>query len=99
MGLLSRIRRALQVEPAPQGGDPQADLATVRAALEAEAVRLQRRSRLSLTMLMEFAEADMTQIDLHAALGHLQSRGEIRNVRDDSFGNLRFDLGEAPLVD
>jgi hypothetical protein len=77
-------------------GDPQVDLQTVRAGLEAEARRLGRRSRLSLSLLMEYSTADLTVVDLHGALGHMQARGEIVNVQEDSFGNLRFDLADAP---
>ena len=45
---------------------------------------------------MEHASADLTTIDLHATIGHLQAPGEIINVQDDSFGNLRFDLADPP---
>ena len=96
MRLLRRLRAVLRPYPIPQR-DPHADLAVVRAALEAEARRLGRRSRLSLSLLMEFSEADVVGIDLHAALGHLQARGEIIDVQEDSFGNLRFGLPPPPL--
>ena len=45
---------------------------------------------------MEHATTDLPTIDLHARLGHLQAEGEIINVQDDSFGNLRFDLADPP---
>jgi len=45
---------------------------------------------------MEYSTADLTVVDLHGALGHMQARGEIVNVQEDSFGNLRFDLADAP---
>lgn len=96
MRFLRRLRAALRPYPIPQR-DPHADLTVVRAALEAEARRLGRRSRLSLSLLMEFSEADVVGIDLHAALGHLQARGEIIDVQEDSFGNLRFGLPPPPL--
>ena len=96
MRLLRRLRAALRPYPIPQS-DPHADLAVVRSALEAEARRLGRRSRLSLSLLMEFSQADLIGIDLHAALGHLQARGEIIDVQEDSFGNLRFGLPPPPL--
>ena len=94
--MLQRLRDAFQVDPVANR-DPHVDLATVRGALESEAERLGRRSGLSLSLLMEYAPADLREIDLHEMLGHLQTRGEIVNVRDDSFGNLRFDLREALL--
>ena len=96
MRFLRRLRAALRPYPIPQS-DPHADLTVVRAALEAEARRLGRRSRLSLSLLMEFSQADLIGIDLHAALGHLQARGEIIDVQEDSFGNLRFGLPPPPL--
>lgn len=96
MGIIRRLRRAFQ-PPAPLGADPQAGLQTVRRALEAEALRLHRRSRLSLTMLMEYSDADLTTVDLHSTLGYLQAQGEIVNVQEDSFGNLRFDLADPPF--
>ena len=95
MGIFRRLREAFQ-PPDQSAADPQAGLETVRQALEAEALRLNRRSRLSLTMLMEFSDADLTAVDLHATLGYLQAQGEILNVQDDSFGNLRFDLADPP---
>ena len=96
MRFLRRLRAALRPYPIPQR-DAAADVAIVRAALEAEARRLGRRSRLSLSLLMEFSQADLIGIDLHAALGHLQARGEIIDVQEDSFGNLRFGLPSPPL--
>ena len=96
MRFLRRLRAVLRPYPVPQR-DPHADLAIVRGALEAEARRLGRRSRLSLSLLMEFSEADLTGIDLHATLGHMQAQGEIIDVQEDSFGNLRFGLPPTPL--
>ena len=93
MGLLRRLRDAFAPPSVPMG-DPQADLALVRRGLEAEAKRLGRRSRLSLSLLMEYSAADLTTVDVHAALGYLDARGEIVNVQEDSFGNLRFDLAD-----
>ncbi len=95
MRFLRRLRAALRPYPVPRR-DPAADVAIVRAALEAEARRLGRRSRLSLSLLMEFSEADLIGIDLHTVLGHLQAQGEIIDVQEDSFGNLRFGLPPDP---
>ena len=95
MRFLRRLRAALRPYPIPQR-DPHADLAVVRAALEAEARRLGRRSRLSLSLLMEFSEADVVGIDLHATLGYMHAQGEIIDVQEDSFGNLRFGLPPEP---
>ena len=95
MGLLSRIRDALGTPDMPDR-DLQVDLTTVRRALEGEADRLQRRERLSHSLLLEYSDEDLTLIDVHGALGHLQQAGEIRDVEEDSFGNLRFDLGDGP---
>jgi hypothetical protein len=94
VGLIKRLRDVFTAPTIP-AGDPAADAQAVRAALDAEARRLGRRTRLSLTLLMEYSSLDVTAIDLHAALGHLEARGEIVNVQPDSFGNLRFDLPGA----
>ncbi len=93
MGFLEQLRRAFPSRPAPIG-DARADVALVRRELQAEATRLGRRDRLSLTLLMEHSEMDLTAVDLHGALGHLEAEGEIVDVEADSFGNLRFNLGE-----
>ena len=98
MDLLSRLRDALGAPAAPER-DPQADLRTVRRALEAEATRLGRRERLSLSLLLEYSPEDLTLIDVHGALGHLHETGEIRDVQEDSFGNLRFALGDRSSIE
>ena len=87
LGELRAIQQAEQAEAATL-----ADVETVRRALRAEAQRLGRRERLSVTLLMEHAEEDLRQVDLFQILGHLDAEGEIINVEQDSFGNLRFDL-------
>ena len=94
MGFLKRVRRAFPSRPAPIG-DARSDAALMRRELAAEAKRLGRRDRLSLTLLMEHSEMDLTNVDLHGALRHLEAEGEIVDVRADSFGNLRFNLGES----
>ena len=45
---------------------------------------------------MEFSEADVVGIDLHATLGYMHAQGEIIDVQEDSFGNLRFGLPPEP---
>ncbi len=97
MGLFDGVRRRLselnQVREAPQAeAATMADVETVRRALLAEAARLGRRERISVTMLMEHAEEDLRRLDLFQILGHLDAEGEIANVEQDSFGNLKFDL-------
>ena len=44
-------------------------------------------------MLMEHSDEDLRTVDLFQIIGHLDAEGEIRNVEQDSFGNLKFDLG------
>ncbi len=85
---LNEVREASQAEAATM-----ADVATVRRALVAESARLGRRERISVTMLMEYADEDLRTLDLFQILGHLDAEGEITNVEQDSFGNLKFDLG------
>ena len=48
--------------------------------------------RISVTMLMEHSEEDLRRLDLFQIIGHLDAEGEIANVEQDSFGNLKFDL-------
>ncbi|MXX81253.1 MAG: hypothetical protein F4Y69_09530 [Chloroflexi bacterium] len=86
---LNDVRAASQAEAATL-----ADVQTVRRALQAETTRLGRHDRISVTMLMEHSDEDLRRLDLFQILGHLDSEGEIRNVEQDSFGNLRFDLVE-----
>lgn len=86
-GMLRSVQQAEQAEAATI-----ADVETVRRALRAEAQRLGRRQRLSVTLLMENASEDLRQVDLFQILAHLDAEGEIRNVEQDSFGNLKFDL-------
>lgn len=84
---LNDVREATQAEEATL-----ADVATVRRALLGEAQRLGRRERISVTMLMEHSEEDLRRLDLFQIIGHLDAEGEITNVEQDSFGNLKFDL-------
>ncbi len=84
---LNEVREASQAEAATM-----ADVATVRRALLAESSRLGRRDRISVTMLMEYSDEDLRTLDLFQILGHLDAEGEIANVEQDSFGNLKFDL-------
>ena len=98
MGLFDGLRRRLSalnaVREAPQAeAATLADVATVRRALLAESQRLGRRERISVTMLMEHSDEDLRTVDLFQIIGHLDAEGEIRNVEQDSFGNLKFDLG------
>lgn len=87
LSALNDVREATQAEEATM-----ADVATVRRALLGEADRLGRRERISVTMLMEHSEEDLRRLDLFQIIGHLDAEGEIANVEQDSFGNLRFDL-------
>ncbi len=84
---LNEVREATQAEQATM-----ADVATVRRALLDEAQRLGRRERISVTMLMEHSGEDLRRLDLFQIIGHLDAEGEIANVEQDSFGNLKFDL-------
>lgn len=98
MGLFEGLRRRLsalnEVREASQAkAATLADVETVRRALLAESHRLGRRERISVTMLMEYSEEDLRTLDLFQIIGHLDAEGEIRNVEQDSFGNLKFDLG------
>lgn len=88
LSALNEVRDASQAEAATL-----ADVATVRRALLAESQRLGRRERISVTMLMEHSDEDLRTVDLFQIIGHLDAEGEIRNVEQDSFGNLKFDLG------
>ena len=97
MGLFDGVRRKLQElnevrEAAQAEAATLADVETVRRALRQEAQRLGRRDRLSVTLLMEHASEDLRRLDLFQIIGHLDAEGEIRNVQQDSFGNLKFDL-------
>ena len=87
LSALNEVREASQAEAATM-----ADVDTVRRALLAESQRLGRRERISVTMLMEFTEEDLRSVDLFQIIGHLDAEGEITNVEQDSFGNLKFDL-------
>ncbi|MDE2967454.1 MAG: hypothetical protein OXS30_08235 [Chloroflexota bacterium] len=87
LSALNEVREASQAEAATQ-----ADVDTVRRALLAESQRLGRRERISVTMLMEYSEEDLRTVDLFQIIGHLDAEGEIGNVEQDSFGNLKFDL-------
>ena len=89
LAALNEVREASQAEAATM-----ADVQTVRRALLAESKRLGRRDRISVTMLMEHSNEDLRRLDLFHILGHLDAEGEIRNVEQDSFGNLKFDLVE-----
>lgn len=87
LAALNEVREATQAEEATM-----ADVATVRRALLVEAKRLGRRERISVTMLMEHSDEDLRRLDLFQIIGHLDAEGEIANVEQDSFGNLKFDL-------
>lgn len=87
LSALNEVREASQAEAATL-----ADVDTVRRALLAESQRLGRRERISVTMLMEYSEEDLRTVDLFQIIGHLDAEGEITNVEQDSFGNLKFDL-------
>ncbi len=84
---LNEVREASEAEAATM-----ADVDTVRRALLAESERLGRRNRISVTMLMEHSGEDLRRLDLFQIIGHLDAEGEIANVEQDSFGNLKFDL-------
>ncbi len=97
MGLFDGLRRKLSAfndvrEASQAEAATLADVETVRRALLAESQRLGRRERISVTMLMEYSEEDLRTVDLFQIIGHLDAEGEIRNVEQDSFGNLKFDL-------
>ena len=87
LSALNEVREARQAEAATL-----ADVDTVRRALLAESQRLGRRERISMTMLMEYSNEDLRTVDLFQIIGHLDAEGEIRNVEQDSFGNLKIDL-------
>ena len=91
LSALNEVREASQAEAATMS-----DVETVRRALLAESRRLGRRERISVTMLMEHSAEDLRTLDLFQIIGHLDAEGEIANVEQDSFGNLKFDL--ATLV-
>ncbi len=96
MGLLDRLRRRLDaITPhPPEVGPTLDDVDRVRDALRAEARRLGRRERISLSIFLEHTELDVTRIDIYVVLPHLAAEGDIANVEADSFGNQRFDLTE-----
>ena len=87
LSALNDVREATEAEAATM-----ADVATVRRAMLGESRRLGRRERISVTMLMEHSEEDLRRLDLFQIIGHLDAEGEIANVEQDSFGNLKFDL-------
>ena len=96
MGIFSGLRArlaALSANPEVEAATL-ADVETVRRAVRAEAARLGRRRRLSVTMLMEHSAEDLRRLDLFQIIAHLAAEGELQNVEQDSFGNLKFDLGE-----
>lgn len=94
LSILNEVREASQAEAATM-----ADVATVRRALLAESQRLGRRDRISVTLLMEYSDEDLRRVDLFQIIGHLDAEGEIANVEQDSFGNLKFDLAAMTQVD
>ena len=77
MRLPERLRRAFPSRPTPIG-DARADAALIRQELQVEVRRLGRRDRLSLTLLMENSQRDLTTVDLHGALAHLEAQGHQR---------------------
>ncbi len=94
MGLIDRFRQRFR-RPTTASlplGPTEADVRAVRRALLHEAERLQRRSGLSLTLLMEHADLDFARLDIYRLLHYLQTGGEISNVVRDSIGNVKFDL-------
>lgn len=95
MGLFDGLRRRISaLRPAPEAAAAAlADVETVRRAIRAEAERLGRRERLSVSMLMEFGAEDLRRVNFFQILAHLDAEGEVRNVEQDSFGNLKFDVG------
>ena len=95
MGLFDNLRArfsALRTMPEAEAATL-ADVETVRRAIRAEAERLGRRRRISVTMLMEHSAEDLRRVDLFQIIAHLNAEGEVRNVEQDSFGNLKFDVG------
>ena len=94
MGLLDGIRRRLAAF-SPQTvdvGSTLEDVAAVRRALLAEAARRGTSRGLSLTLLMEHTALDLVRIDLFQVVAHLEAEGELSNLQNDSFGNVKFDL-------
>lgn len=93
MGLLDRLRSAASAIRGPElDADIEADIAAVRRAIRAESERRGTRAGLSLTLLMEHADEDLRRVDLFQILAHLQAEGELANLDQDSFGNIKFDL-------
>ena len=93
MGLLDRLRSAVGALRGPElDADIEADIAAVRRAIRAESERRGTRAGLSLTLLMEHADEDLRRVDLFQILAHLQAEGELANLDQDSFGNIKFDL-------
>ena len=94
MGLFDGLRKrlgAIQTDPQAEAAT-MADVDTVRRAIQAEARRLGRRDRISVTMLMEHAQEDLRRLDLFQIIAHLDAEGEIVDVEQDSFANLKFSL-------
>ena len=96
MGIFSGLRArlaALRATPEVEAATL-ADVETVRRAVRAEAARLGGGRRISVTLLMEHSAEDLRRLDLFQIIAHLAAEGELRNIEQDSFGNLKFDLGE-----
>ena len=93
MGLLDRLRGVASAFRGPElDADIEADIAAVRRAIRAESERRGVRASLSLTLLMEHSDEDLRRLDLFQILAHLQAEGELANLVQDSFGNIKFDL-------
>ena len=95
MGLFDGLRERLGALRAPPEVEAAtlADVDTVRRAIRAEADRLGPGRRISVTMLMEHSGEDLRRVDLLQIIAHLDAAGEVGNVEQDSFGNLRFEVG------
>ena len=95
MGLFDGLRERLGALRAPPEVEAAtlADVDTVRRAIRAESDRLGPGRRISVTMLMEHSDEDLRRVDLFQIIAHLDAEGEVRNVEQDSFGNLRFEVG------
>ncbi len=96
MGLLDRFRRRKAGAPGEtrQVGATMDDVERLRQALRDEADRLGRATGLSMTLFMEYTQMDLTGVELYELFGYLHAQGDIANVEQDSFGNLKFDLTE-----
>lgn len=100
MGLLDRLRRGMEAIRGPDlSGDVEADLAAVRRAIRAESRRRGTRTGLTLALMMEHSEEDLRRIDLFQVLAHLHATGELARLEQDSFGNVRFNVGELAEED